>query len=324
MTSDGGISQALDDNGNLTSSGAETRVWDARNRLIGIQTPGQDNWSATYAFDNRINGRSVGVTQTAFLYDDRGQLWAEVDAQTGKPSKVYSYDAVGLWSEAELRDGKLVPSYPLFDGLGSVLAMTDRQNNVKQTWAYDAFGALSYGSADGGFGYTGRWGGYTDPRAGVLNWNRWYLPKAGRWGSRDPIGIFGGLNLYGYVLNRQTLLTDPWGLCHSPEDCIIGRAKDIIRALSPIPLDLVGQGTQLGEKGAEKAAEYAAELARLRALMLKYPKMSSYVRLYERYSRLLHDLGGFFKAIDILQQAKDLEDAEKKFEDCMKTAVTEA
>jgi hypothetical protein len=33
-------------------------------------------------------------------------------------------------------------------------------------------------------------------------WNRWYNPALGRFVSRDPIGLKGGLNLYEYVDNN--------------------------------------------------------------------------------------------------------------------------
>jgi len=32
-----------------------------------------------------------------------------------------------------------------------------------------------------------------------------------RWLSRDPIGEYGGINLYDYVLNNPALLYDPLG-----------------------------------------------------------------------------------------------------------------
>ena len=63
------------------------------------------------------------------------------------------------------------------------------------------------------FRYTGRWGGYSDADVGqVLNWNRWYGPGAGRWGSRDPIGDVDYENLYIYVGNTPIAFLDPIGL----------------------------------------------------------------------------------------------------------------
>ena len=42
---------------------------------------------------------------------------------------------------------------------------------------------------------------------------RWYSPETGRWLSKDPIGISGGLNLYQFCGNNPVNFTDPMGLC---------------------------------------------------------------------------------------------------------------
>jgi RHS repeat-associated protein len=81
---------------------------------------------------------------------------------------------------------------------------------------YGVFGELQSANTSifsGPFGFTGRWGGYTDNRLGqVLNWNRWYGPEAGRWGSRDPIGVSGGANFQIYSSNDPIDYLDPNGL----------------------------------------------------------------------------------------------------------------
>jgi RHS repeat-associated protein len=42
--------------------------------------------------------------------------------------------------------------------------------------------------------------------------NRYYDQQTGRWTQEDPIGIAGGVNLYGYVGNNPVAYTDPFGL----------------------------------------------------------------------------------------------------------------
>jgi uncharacterized protein RhaS with RHS repeats len=43
---------------------------------------------------------------------------------------------------------------------------------------------------------------------------RTYNPRLGRYAQADPLGLDGGINLYGYVYNDPLNLMDPWGLCY--------------------------------------------------------------------------------------------------------------
>jgi hypothetical protein len=44
------------------------------------------------------------------------------------------------------------------------------------------------------------------------NWHRFYDPTTGRYISADPIGLGGGINLYGYVNGDPVNKVDPKGL----------------------------------------------------------------------------------------------------------------
>ncbi|MBL0379964.1 MAG: RHS repeat-associated core domain-containing protein [Desulfofustis sp. PB-SRB1] len=46
----------------------------------------------------------------------------------------------------------------------------------------------------------------------VKSWHRFYDPATGRYISADPIGLEGGINLYGYVQNDPVNKVDPLGL----------------------------------------------------------------------------------------------------------------
>ena len=48
-------------------------------------------------------------------------------------------------------------------------------------------------------------------RAEAGGW-RWYQPDIGRFVQRDPVGIWGGLNVYAYCTNDPLLAVDPEGL----------------------------------------------------------------------------------------------------------------
>lgn len=51
---------------------------------------------------------------------------------------------------------------------------------------------------------------------------RWYDPITGRWLSKDPIGISGGLNQYVFCANNPVMYTDPLGLCEEGQWIDVG------------------------------------------------------------------------------------------------------
>lgn len=55
---------------------------------------------------------------------------------------------------------------------------------------------------------------------------RFYDPLTQRWMNRDPIGEWGGYNLYGFTKNGPLYKIDPWGLCQ----CTSGEAKTTVKS----------------------------------------------------------------------------------------------
>jgi RHS repeat-associated protein len=111
------------------------------------------------------------------------------------------------------------------DWIGSTRYTSDLTGNgFPAALRYDAYGQRSatggpdpYHSTDlqyaGAFGYQTEWsGGAADPGLGLQYLEqRYYDPAVGRFISPDPIGLEGGLNLYGYVGNDPVMYTDPTG-----------------------------------------------------------------------------------------------------------------
>jgi RHS repeat-associated protein len=169
----------------------------------------------------------VGTIRSEFTYDGLQRRVGIVEKDNG----VVQSDTKLVWCETGIceeraSDGTTVTrrSFPqgeqvngtsrhfTTDHLGSVTEATDGSATVLARYAFDPWGrrTLVAGTDVTSVGFTGkRWQG----GAGVgLTLYRAYDPEVGRWVSQDPVGLEGGINLYGYVVNRPTLLVDKLGL----------------------------------------------------------------------------------------------------------------
>lgn len=110
--------------------------------------------------------------------------------------------------------------YYHYDGLGSVVALSDSSANIVEKYEYDVFGAATIRDAsneqrdtsdvNNPYMFTGR---RYDDETGLYYYRfRYYNPEIGRFLQTDPIGYAAGLNLYTYVRNNPIVLTNPEGL----------------------------------------------------------------------------------------------------------------
>ncbi|MBU1260277.1 MAG: RHS repeat-associated core domain-containing protein, partial [Planctomycetes bacterium] len=102
--------------------------------------------------------------------------------------------------------------YYHFDGLGSVVALSNNNRNIVEQYSYSAFGTPSITSSVGNrFMFTGR---EYDAETGNYYYRaRFYKPSIGRFLQTDPIGYAAGLNLYAYCGGNPINFFDPYGLC---------------------------------------------------------------------------------------------------------------
>jgi len=107
------------------------------------------------------------------------------------------------------------------DYLGTPVKMTDMFGIVVWTASFDPFGkAVVDEDVDGdgaSIGMNVRFPGqYYDGESGLhYNYFRTYDPELGRYLTSDPIGLFGGINTYGYVFGNPNRYIDPQGLMGS-------------------------------------------------------------------------------------------------------------
>ncbi|AUX43625.1 toxin [Sorangium cellulosum] len=137
--------------------------------------------------------------------------------------------------------------------LDSALLECDEDGLAITYEEYHPYGTTAYWSARSGvevsakrYRYTGK---ERDEETGLYyHGARYYAPWLGRWTSADPAGFVDGLNLFVYVRNRPTALTDPNG--QGAWDHILGGVKAVGGALETAAgIGLIGVGAATAEFG---------------------------------------------------------------------------
>ncbi len=187
-------------------------TWNGQYQPVSVSTNGV--FAESYAYD--ALGRRVSTTTqegtVRHVYDDSWQCLADID---GNGNVLRSY----VWGEGidNLLAVKIGDEsyYPLTDIQGTVWGYADSANNVVARWTYDAWGNILseevavLALASVRYRFQGReW----SAAMGLVNFRfRWYDAVTGRWLSKDPIGLGGGLNLYMYCGSDGINTRDPSG-----------------------------------------------------------------------------------------------------------------
>ncbi len=99
------------------------------------------------------------------------------------------------------------------DHLGTPQAITDSIGTIVWNAQYLPFGKVTVSPSSTIQNNIRFPGQYYDAETGLhYNWHRYYDPATGRYLTPDPIGLAGGINLYGYVQNDPVNYFDSYGL----------------------------------------------------------------------------------------------------------------
>ena len=157
-----------------------------------------------------VNGT---VTQHQYFMYRGYQVIAAIDAATGNPDWLLVWDPAYASATRPLAccQGDQVYTYG-FDLTKNVCELFDESGQIAASYDYAPYGALL--QQTGNLTQPLQWSSeYVDGELGLVYYNyRHYNPRDGRWISRDPIGVQGGKNLYGFVGNRVSYYLDCCGL----------------------------------------------------------------------------------------------------------------
>jgi len=202
-----------DKNGNLTSDGTNTYIFDAMNRLTEMET-GSLIKTQTYAFAyepfgrraSKTVGSKLSNTVTTYVYDGYNKI-QEVVGGTLTASYLNSS---GIDSALSRTAGGSTYSY-LADADGSKVALTGSTGAIQTNYQYEPYGetAASGVTSTNDLQFAGR----ENDGSGLLYYRaRYYSQNFKRFISEDPIEYSGGPNIYSYVGGNPISYVDPLGL----------------------------------------------------------------------------------------------------------------
>lgn len=239
----GATTFAYDGAGNLTKTSAGLAlVYNAKNQTTSMTPPGGVAEPMTY--ENADQTRRVTKGSSRFGYNVLG-LSAQTSGGSGVANTTYfTRDNRGTLVSQRSPGDKM--HYYLFDGLGSVVGLTDASGNMVAEYEYEPWGQQT--SAEPSVSNPWRFAsGYKDANTGFVKFGtRYYDPSIARWTQQDPVrGEISNpmsLNAYVYALDNPVNNVDPSGQI----------------AVVPLAIGL-GKiaGTYLLYWGAEKAADKA-------------------------------------------------------------------
>lgn len=216
-------------------------VYDAEDRLIAVTT--EDTGGVTETrFDYDPIGRRIASDETrqGAEYAQRkrfvwqGLRMVQEVRESGVSSYVYSPDEMytplaridafigGALAAAAIETARQSARIYHFhtDAIGTPLEVTDEAGELSWAGRYTAWGKVDHGEdaalvarIDQPIRFPGQ---YADEGTGLhYNTFRYYDPDVGRYVGQDPIGLYGGTNLYGYCPN-PTGWYDPLGWTGDP------------------------------------------------------------------------------------------------------------
>ena len=245
----------------LPNGEVQNYFYDLHDQLVKAEIFKKDGTKETWAYSYDALGRRIGKGRlkdkevsddlenpTRFVWDG-SHLLQEVYSD-GRYTYIYadqdSYEPLAQVHNWTTEDGenRQETNYFHCDQIGIPREMTDKDGNLLWFGNYTGWGRLKNetnvtGTTHQPFRLQNQ---YADRETGLhYNFFRYYEPDAGRFVNQDPIGLWGGDNLYQFALNTQKWI-DSLGLskcdpCGEDKDKLPGgtTVKDFEASLVKLP-----------------------------------------------------------------------------------------
>jgi len=233
-----------DNAGNRESSALWDYGWNAKNELVRARTKGFDTaakgYDVTFGYDSEgrryrkhviqfKNGTLVSEEEITFVWDGWDMIYERHQLTSGLTTLERKYmwgpdiadggaggagGAGGLLLIRETKGNTTQDIYPLYDGTGHVVALTNANKDLLAAYAYGPFGELIHATGPAAQANPWRYATkYRDEETGLYYFGRRYLdPVTGQWLSRELLGEDESLNLYAYCHNDPVNKVDVLGL----------------------------------------------------------------------------------------------------------------
>ena len=187
------------------------------NRMFQLYQAGQLKATYTYNAQGQRTRKTIelvggGQSIIVYHYDLNGQLISET-TESGVLIRDYVWQDSMPVAQIDNVNSSETLSFLHTDHLYTPRLATNTSGGVRWRWDGEAFGSTLANEIDGVIVNLRFPGQYYDAESGLhYNYFRYYDPSTGRYTRSDPIGLFGGLNTYGYVGGNPLYWIDQNGL----------------------------------------------------------------------------------------------------------------
>jgi RHS repeat-associated protein len=242
--------------GDLLYDGVYTYTWDAEGRMATASS--SLNGSETYTYDgdgHRVRKQTAG---RLYWYGSGSEVLAETDASGNDPTEYIFFGGKRI----ARRDSSGNVSYYLSDMLGSSRVVTDSNGNLLDDCDFLPYGEERCAASSSGNHYKFD-GMERDSESGLDHTlHRQYTSNYGRWLSPDPGGVKvvnledpQTWNLYSFVRDTPTTLTDPTGLQQQTEGSYQSRGTSTVCAQGEITCNRSGDVTKVNGQPVDKPTQ---------------------------------------------------------------------